>query len=523
LGLLGSRFAFAGIVPASDASPVIFSPELSGPGVAHSSDEARRVRVWRRHRYIVASFLVSMLVCGWFVTWGGWRLFEREQFCGFYDAQALSILNGHLDVPRAAIGCEAFTFEGKTYGYFGITPALLRIPLLIVFDEMDGLWSRLMMLIACGINLLCAYKILRLLRRARPIDTRTTRALHSLFILCAGIGSTNIFLVGRSFTYHEAIIWAGAFALLFTWTVLNYFARPRGRLLALAALFAFMSFHSRPTVGAGVLLGLGAITAILIWRRLINRDAARSSLGFEATKNPMSHALIGLIAIFLTVGVYFGINYAKFHTFNGVPLQYYDFYKLIPIRMQLTGGRQIHFENIPTTVATYLGGSGGFAINTQFPWIFLTTRPVIIGSPAIDIVEGYSSYPASMPALCLLAVAGVVALVRGTDRTTRSLRLPALAVLIGGGIMLTTVGITERYLHDFYPALILLGAVGVARIEAAPNAVRNTAVIAVLTGISIYLNCAFSLVHQRTTTGSSPAKQAEFAHLQRSISSLFRH
>ncbi len=461
-----------------------------------------------------------MLVCGWFATWGGWKLFEPEQFCSFYDSQALSILNGHLDVPRAAIGCEAFTFQGKTYGYFGITPALLRIPLLIMFDQMDGLWSRLMMLIACGINLLCAYKILRLLRGTRSIDTWTTRVLHSLFILCAGIGSTNIFLVGRSFTYHEAIIWAGAFALLFTWTVLNYFARPRGRLLALAALFAFLSFHSRPTVGAGVLLALCAITAILIWRRLINPDAARSSLGFEATKSPMPHALIGLIAIIFTLGAYFGINYAKFQTFNGVPLQYYDFYKLIPIRMQITGGRQIHLENIPTTVATYLGASGGFAINTQFPWIFLTTRPFIIGSPAIDIVEGYSSYPVSMPALSLLAIAGIVALARGTDRTTRSLRLPALAVLIGGGIILATVGITERYLHDLYPALILLAAIGVTRIEASPNGVRNTAVIAVLTAISIYLNCAFSLVHQRTTTGASPAKKAEFAHLQASINSI---
>jgi hypothetical protein len=511
------------VVPASDASPVIFSPELTGRGVAQSSDEAWWTRLWRRHRYIAASFIISMLVCGWFVTWGGWKLFEPEQFCSFYDAQALSILNGHLDVPRAAIGSEAFTFHGKTYGYFGITPALLRIPLLIAFQAMDGLWSRLMMLIACGINLLCAYKILRLLRGTRPIDRWTTRVLHSLFILCAGIGSTNIFLVGRSFTYHEAIIWAGAFALLFTWTILNYFARPRGRLLALAALFAFLSFHSRPTVGAGVLLGLGAITAILIWRTFTSRDAARYSLGFEATQRPLPHALIGLFAIFFTVGVYFGINYAKFHTFNGVPLEYYDFYKLIPIRMQLTGGRQIHFENIPTTVATYLGGNGGFAIKTRFPCIFLTTRAVIIGSPAIDIVEGYSSYPASMPALSLLAVAGIVALARGADRTTRSVRLPTLAVLIGGGIMLATVGITERYLHDFYPALILLGAIGVARIEVVGNPVRNTVILAVLAGISIYANCAFSLVHQRTTTGAPPAKQAEFAHLQASMNSLLHH
>ncbi len=64
----------------------------------------------------------------------------------------------------AAIGYEAFTFQGKTYGYFGIAPALLRIPLVIASAKMDGLWSRMMMMIACAINLICIYRIMRLIR-----------------------------------------------------------------------------------------------------------------------------------------------------------------------------------------------------------------------------------------------------------------------------------------------------------------------------------------------------------------------
>jgi hypothetical protein len=55
-----------------------------------------------------------------FVTWGDWKFFEQEYFCGFYDAQALSMIDGRFDVPPAAIGDEAFIFQGKAYGYFGI-------------------------------------------------------------------------------------------------------------------------------------------------------------------------------------------------------------------------------------------------------------------------------------------------------------------------------------------------------------------------------------------------------------------
>src|SRR5438309_1739798 len=171
-------------------------------------------QAWRDHAYILPSLLISLVVCAWFVTWGDWKLFEPEQFCGFYDAQTLSMIDGRLDVPPAAIGCEAFVFQGKTYGYFGIAPALLRLPLVIASDGMDGLWSRLMMMAAATINLICAYQILRTVRGQQRVTART-KLLHSLFIICAGIGSTNVFLVARSFTYHEAIMWAGTFALLF--------------------------------------------------------------------------------------------------------------------------------------------------------------------------------------------------------------------------------------------------------------------------------------------------------------------
>src|SRR6266404_499333 len=92
-------------------------------------------RWWRRHAYILPSFLICIVPWSWFVTWGDWKFFEPEDFCGFYDALARSILHGHLDVPRDAIGVEAFTFEGRAYGYFGIRPALAADATGINFQE----------------------------------------------------------------------------------------------------------------------------------------------------------------------------------------------------------------------------------------------------------------------------------------------------------------------------------------------------------------------------------------------------
>lgn len=481
-------------------------------------------QAWRDHAYILPSFLISLVVCAWFVTWGDWKLFEPEQFCGFYDAQARSMIEGHLDVPRAAIGDEAFSFQGKTYGYFGIGPALLRIPVVVAFKNMDGRWSRLMMMIACTINLICAYGIMRLVRGDRTANSRTQRVLHSLFILCAGIGSTNIFLVARSFTFHEAIMWGGTFALLFTWTILKYLASPRAGLLALAGFFAFMSLHSRATVGAGATLALCVLTAILVWRVFGKPEAARLTIAFGGDAKPLSHAIIAASAVVIILGSYFAVNYAKFRTFEGVPLKYYDFYARSPGYLQQTGGKQIHLENLPTTGATYFG-MRGLWLDPRFPWIFPSREATFIGSPTIVVVEGFSTIPVSMPALTLMGLLSCLPLIRGSSETIRRLRLPVITLFLGGGIMLTTVAITERYLHDFYPTLIICAAVGIGRIERERYARGTTILIAALSIISITLNCAFALENQRLDAwgvgGVPPAKRAEFKQLQKSIYRFF--
>ena len=458
--------------------------------------------------------LAALLICGWFCSWADWKFFEPEPFCQFYDAQAISLLDGRLDVPPAAIGDEAFIVGGKTYGYFGIAPALLRLPLVIAFEGMDGRWSRLMMMIAATTNLICAYQILRTIRGHRVVMTWREKLIDSMFILCAGIGSTNVFLVARSFTFHEAIMWAGTFALLFACVILKYLARPRRRLLAWAGFFAFMSFLSRPTVGAGAVLGLFVLAALLVWSAARGATLARRLFSFNLPERPLAHAAIAAATAIVALGVYFGVNYGKFGSFNGVPLQYYYYYKLIPIRMKITGGKQIHPENIPTSLASYLG-IRGFTLEKTFPWFERTRHPTIVGKPALDMVDGFSSFPVSMPALTLLAAFGAWAIFRGRDELTRRSRLPISVLLVGGSIVLATVALCERYLHDFYPALILLGAAGVCVLQKfGSRTAWKIAALATLTTVSIVLNCSFALTHQRLTANTPAEKVAQFKHWQ---------
>jgi hypothetical protein len=373
-----------------------------------------------------------------------------------------------------------------------------------------------MILIAATISLICAYRVMRMIRLDAVANTRVQRVLDSLFILSAGVGSTTVFLVGRSYTYHEALMWSGAFALLFTCTILRYFSQPRGGLLAVAGAFAFMSFHSRPTVGAGALLAVIALAAILIWRAIGKPKAAQSFLALGPVAAPVRHALIATIIVAITLSTYFGTNYAKFRTFDAVPLRYYDFYAEFPKRLKATEGKQIHVKNIPTGLATYFGVHG-VRLKNKFPWFYMEEEATFIGSPANDLIEEFSTVPISMPALTLLALIGSTALALGSNQILRHARLPAVTLFMGGGMMLATVCITERYLHDLYPALVIAAAAGVARIEFSRRDAMLTGLLAILSVISVALNCSFSLVNQRENLGAPPAKVADYEHLQKSI------
>ena len=104
----------------------------------------------------------------WVVTGGSFRFNHAEVFGSFYDYQAASFLEGRLDVPEEAIGGEAFEARGKLYGYFGPTPALLRLPFVAAGIGFGKLSRALMVVYFLGC-LIASYLLLKqALRFARP-------------------------------------------------------------------------------------------------------------------------------------------------------------------------------------------------------------------------------------------------------------------------------------------------------------------------------------------------------------------
>ena len=154
--------------------------------------------------------VASLPVVLYFTTLGTWRLTHQRIDGGwtaaFFWQQAESMLvHARLDVDPAAFGIECFMRDERCYGYFGVTPSLVRIPFL-------------------GIS----------------------RFFHSAL--------TPVFLAA-------AIVLGVRYAHLFTRVVDNM--KTRGRLIIAATTFALLAGYAAESVGVAAIVGAFAAGLIL--------------------------------------------------------------------------------------------------------------------------------------------------------------------------------------------------------------------------------------------------------------------
>jgi len=465
----------------------------------------------KNHWAFGAAFVIVQVVFIWMVTHGTWKVFAPESFGQFYGYQAQSILQGRLDVPLEAIGPEAFICNGKYYGYFGLTPSLLRIPLLIVFPEKLNNFSRAFMILWSGVTLLASYLILlsslAWLRKGKA-KAYLSPSLIFCFLLAVGLGSTNIFLASKGFIYHEANLCAVALALSAIFFIFKFCLTLRVNLLFGALLAASFSFLSRP------IAGLSAMACLLFFCFLLLAAFYPKNAGtfgkrlsglfpsgdFLWDRLLLKVSVILLLAVF-AVMVHFGLNYAKFQCFD-IPMKYHVQFIQDPARLAKIDGKLTHLANIPFNVYHYF-----FIFNLPFtprwPYVALgSSYSQAFLKAKIDVVEPFVSIPVGMPALFLLFIAGFAFLCRRLSRPKEFFLPFALAILSLSGtfVLMVNDAVTYRYFHDFLPALVFSGAFGLCAMGvAAKPLIRRggTLLLGVLCLISCYNNTMFSLTYQR--------------------------
>ena len=441
---------------------------------------------------LVATALGALLAAALMTNWS-FRLTSSPEhgFNGYYDALGESMLDGRFDVPPAAIGHEAFLLDGRTYGYFGPTPAVMRLPLNRLFPSLRGHWARISMVAACALTLFASYLALRYAAGS----SATSPTLGASFVLGALVTTPMLFLVREAQVYHEASMWGVAFALPSYVAVLRY--RSDGTLAALlgAIALALASFQARGSVGFGPYVAVGLLVLSMLLKAATTDGERRSRL--------LRHALVGGGIAALTLAAMLYKNFVVFGTVSSLPsLEHHVSIMHDTRRLIRTGGNFIQPRNLRTMLYNYFDPSQ-IAVTDTFPYIGPLRRADIRSFPETRLDWGapFASFTAVNPLWLVLGVIGLVFVARprlreaGWDRDGFAMVLVGAAV--GAAPVLIVACIAQRYLHDFYPLYVIAAAVGIqGLVELYPRSSAARAVmpvIALLALYSCYANVAVSM------------------------------
>jgi hypothetical protein len=433
--------------------------------------------------------------------------FDNGAYSNFFDIQAEALLRGDLALPANSIGIEAFVVDGREQMYFGLFPALLRLPVVAVTDSLSGQLTVLSSFLAWLVFVVAAWASggRYLDGRLESVEPRTVRvAVPVLWRIGIALGTPVLMLAGPAWVFSEAIMWGVAAATLFQWRLLRELERPslQNQLLVGGALV--LAVLNRPTLGLGCLLVTVAVVAVRA-RRGVDGGTWRLI------------AASGVSAVALVAP-----NMARFGRPLGPPMEQQVLSQIDEQRIRMlayAGGDFVDPRYLPTNVLAYVRPDG-VSLDGRFPFIDAPTgTPTVLLDAVYDITYRTPSLVATSTALAAFAAIGLVTAWRHRrDAATRRMvllagaGLPALATLLVWGF------IAPRYLADFLVTLVPLSALGAAAggrwlgRRSRPTIGWGVAAVAVVTAWSVASNAALALSSSYLTGPDGGAR--EFVRLQ---------
>lgn len=434
-----------------------------------------------KRRPFDAGFLCGAVLSALAYVWmlvGGFPLAARAgSRQHYYTFAAISLLRGRLDVPSQALGGECFALDGRCYGYFGITPSLLRLPVVLIAGDrsFSNHIEAVFFILAFVTVTIGLWWVARQLVAAWAPSVGGGRLRVLGFAVAGGLAASPLlFLASRPLVYEEAILWGVAFGTIALGAAISVHSRPRPSTTAVLLVANLLGVLARPTVGAsGILATL--FVGMRLWR------SARERRGASGEAGPRSAAwggclVLGAIAAFASAPI---LAYAKFGTFSP-PYQYHANIGHIPeVLGPLSHPGGVNAAVLPTKLLSSIRPDS-LRILRHSPYVELgESSPTILwpAKPSDVAWETTSGISGALPFTTLAAATGFGAVIlalrrrRAARGSTPALEMTVVALLSALGalcIQLLFPGHTYRYIADWLPLLFICGTVGLAVVARRP-------------------------------------------------------
>lgn len=418
----------------------------------------------------------------------------------FFDVQARALFHGHLSVPPGSLGIEAFVVDGRHYMYFPPFPAIIRMPILLVTDRLDGRLTALSMLagwFVLAFVLAWLFRVVRgVLRGDAPVGRLEALGFATLMGSVTG-GSVMLFIASQPWVYHEVYVWSAALTVATAASLVAAWSDPSWRRVVVTGALALATMLTR--LPAGWAMSLAAV-ATGVWFLLTRRDHDDSRAWRRAGWGLGAGGILTLI-----VGS--AINWAKFRHLYRFPIDQHVWSRFSAHRkivLAFNEGRIDGPEFAWTTLLAYFRPDGVRFV-PFFPFVTPPADPPRpVGGVLLDESFRTGSIPATMPLLFLLAGWGfVVAYRRRGTLDAAPLRVPLAGTLLLTGGVIALAYVAQRYTSEFIPVLALAGAIALVdiahRCEARSRRARRLAAGAIVS-LAVYgavANVAIAVVNER--------------------------
>jgi hypothetical protein len=448
------------------------SPDGRGQAAAAATGKIPpREEATRRDRRLQWVALVFMVLFYGLILSNAGLYTERVPVYMTFNNMLGHLVHGQFYVDPGVVGFEGFLRNGRVYSYWGITCALLRLPLLL-FGRLDldvTVWSCLAAVCLAGIVKLRTVLFIRR-HLGYPAGSAWVFGLMLAYILLGGAEIAYL----KASIYQEVIFWAVACAALFIYFAVKGLVSGQFSLATLCwmAAAAGLATLTRVSTGIGLCAAFGLLLLVLLVEDLRSGTAVRPRRFLVPS---------GVLAAFLAlVGVVNTFRWGRPWTFANYAL--YLHYRDMPDRLQRM---RLYGLFNPSRIP--------FGLGYYFLPLWAFRAPdgrLFFESTSFRLIEAVELPPSSFFLTDLLPVAFILLLAMGlwAARTThskhgvvaappagvsdtgslqpfRTFPLAQAAALAAGlaapcTLMLMAIFESYRYRMEFYPEIDLLAFLG---------------------------------------------------------------
>ena len=241
------------------------------------STRALRIGARARYRFPPLSLNLYLIVLVAVVTVyylfllsnGTFQILAPELLDKVFDNVLVHLLRGEFTVDREAIDYEAIIQDGKTYTYFAVFPAILRLLAMPFLDVAHAELARLSCLAAVVIFVVLQLRMLLIAHHSLPAGSRMP-VFFIVMVAATLLSGPQLYILGSAWVYHEPILWAAVLATAFNVIVmraaLSGHELRTSELASLAAL-AGLAINTRAPIGVALYLGTVLLIAWAAWSR----------------------------------------------------------------------------------------------------------------------------------------------------------------------------------------------------------------------------------------------------------------